>query len=252
MNRKDWENVANKGSHYFSGSFLCRCKKRQIAAIIRKWDKASRRKWVLKTDLFEEALGYDGITRWLAGRYKNIVGMDISFGIISRASSADKNDSSIRYALNDIRNASFKENSFDLIISNSTIDHFPEIDSALQELYRILKPGGALILTLHNRLQLFFSLQIWVKRILKIKDYSFGYSFTFNSISPRILSAGFHITDKTYIYFFPPVISFCESHFKGKLGSMFRKIIRVYESKLTNNKYLNKFAGSNIALRLIK
>ena len=53
----------------------------------------------------------------------------------------------------DVRSLPFRAESFDGIVSNSTLDHFEsmeDLSSALKELRRVLRPGGQLILTLDN------------------------------------------------------------------------------------------------------
>lgn len=55
----------------------------------------------------------------------------------------------------DARNLEFESNSFDFIFSASSIEHFgsiKDIETALKEMYRVLKPGGALALTTEIKL----------------------------------------------------------------------------------------------------
>jgi SAM-dependent methyltransferase len=42
----------------------------------------------------------------------------------------------------DICNLPFKDNEFDVILCNHVLEHIPDDTKAIQELYRILKPGG--------------------------------------------------------------------------------------------------------------
>lgn len=42
----------------------------------------------------------------------------------------------------DICNLPFKDNSFDVILCNHVLEHIPDDTKAMQELFRILKPGG--------------------------------------------------------------------------------------------------------------
>ncbi|MFB9054487.1 class I SAM-dependent methyltransferase [Formosa undariae] len=42
----------------------------------------------------------------------------------------------------DICNLPFKDNSFDIILCNHVLEHIPDDTKAMQELYRVLKPGG--------------------------------------------------------------------------------------------------------------
>lgn len=46
----------------------------------------------------------------------------------------------------DICDLPFKDNEFDFIICNHVLEHIPDDTKAMQELYRILKPGGTAIL----------------------------------------------------------------------------------------------------------
>lgn len=46
----------------------------------------------------------------------------------------------------DITNISFKDNTFDVIICNHVLEHVPNDQKAMQELYRVLKPNGWAIL----------------------------------------------------------------------------------------------------------
>jgi SAM-dependent methyltransferase len=42
----------------------------------------------------------------------------------------------------DICNLPFKDNSFDVILCNHVLEHIPDDSKAMQELYRVMKPGG--------------------------------------------------------------------------------------------------------------
>lgn len=46
----------------------------------------------------------------------------------------------------DICDLPFKDNEFDMIICNHVLEHIPDDTKAMQEIYRILKPGGKAIL----------------------------------------------------------------------------------------------------------
>lgn len=252
MNQFDWDNVARKKKHYLICNFLCKSKRREIAILIKKWCSPARQKKVLITDLFEEATtSCGGIIWWLRTRYNNVFGIDISFEIV-KAVCFKKDSEDGKYIVSDIRKSAFKDNSFDLIISNSTIDHFPELDSALKELYRILKPSGTLILALNNKLNIIFSSKMWFKRRLNIKDYSFGYSYSLDQMQSRVKKAGFTISDYTYLYFFPPLLRFFIGERRNIIREFGKKIARLYEIKMSSNNFLNKLCGSNIAMLLLK
>jgi len=47
----------------------------------------------------------------------------------------------------DIQNLTYTDGEFDLVLHSDTLEHVPDIDRALNEIYRVLKPGGATIFT---------------------------------------------------------------------------------------------------------
>lgn len=50
----------------------------------------------------------------------------------------------------------FEEASFDLVFSWGVIHHTSDMDAALRELVRVLRPGGKLVLMLYHRRSIFF------------------------------------------------------------------------------------------------
>ena len=103
---------------------------------------------VLKTDLFDEAVG-SGLIAQLehCGR---ALGIDTSVTI---ARSAVERSAVRRAACADVRQLPFAGASFGAVVSNSTLDHFRSLEElalSLRELHRVLRPGGTLLLTLDN------------------------------------------------------------------------------------------------------
>lgn len=48
----------------------------------------------------------------------------------------------------DAMNLSFDDNSLDIVISNDVFEHVPDIQKTVQELYRVLKPGGKALISI--------------------------------------------------------------------------------------------------------
>jgi len=106
----------------------------------------------LKTDLFEEAYGDDALLPDIARDARLRLGIDISIPTVQAAAAgyADLGASSLAA---DVRWLPFRSGSVDLILSNSTLDHFrttAQLRAALAELARVLQPGGRVIVTLDN------------------------------------------------------------------------------------------------------
>jgi SAM-dependent methyltransferase len=114
-----------------------------------RWWPAMLPSRVLKTDLFDEASGV-GLWPTLVRRAGTVFGIDRA---AATARLALAQYAGARMMVADVRRLPFRDGSFDLIVSNSTLDHFDrqwEIVASLRELARVTKPGGRLILTLDN------------------------------------------------------------------------------------------------------
>jgi len=104
---------------------------------------------LLKTDVFDEATA-DGLYPSLAGAARTVVGIDIS-PVTLRSARARHGPLVVVAA--DVRRLPFTDQVFDLILSNSTLDHLgslADVAAALGELRRVLRVGGRLLLTLDN------------------------------------------------------------------------------------------------------
>jgi SAM-dependent methyltransferase len=86
------------------------------------------------------------------------------------------------------------DNSFDLIFFNHVLEHISDDDKALSETYRILKPGGLVILGTPNEGALFWQLAYKLSpNSLATTDHVHFY--TIGSLSRKCLQAGFVIQD---------------------------------------------------------
>ncbi|MDQ3239479.1 MAG: methyltransferase domain-containing protein [bacterium] len=76
------------------------------------------------------------------------VGVDISNNLINKAR---KEDTINDYVLTDATKLPFPDNSFDLVLSFDNLEHIQEYQKVMQEIVRVLKPEGKLLLNTINK-----------------------------------------------------------------------------------------------------
>ncbi len=75
---------------------------------------------------------------------KHYTGIDLTPGMIEAAKA--KNIPGAEFIVGDCENLPFEENSFDAIICCQSFHHYPNVQDFFNSVYRVLKPGGRLIL----------------------------------------------------------------------------------------------------------
>lgn len=165
---------------------------------------------LLKTDTFDEAVG-EGLTRFLQARARTVVGIDLSF---KNVQSACDGGTSVRGACADVRHLPFQNESFDVVVSNSTLDHFhtsEEIAVSLRELHRVLRAGGQLIITLDNLANPVIAarnhLPFKLLNRLGIVPYFIGATCGPGGLSHVLQEAGFEVKDITAVLHCPRILA---------------------------------------------
>lgn len=75
-----------------------------------------------------------------------------------------KNLKNIEFFHNNLTSTSYPDNSIDIAVCSEVLEHIPQREKAAQELYRIMSPGGKLLLSMPQKNSMFY----WnVKRIHK-------------------------------------------------------------------------------------
>ena len=95
---------------------------------------------IFKSDLWDEARN-TRILVWAAGQGAQAFGVDISRPIVVQARAAFDREP-LHAAVADIRALPFADASFDAVYSMGTIEHFRDSERALDEMVRVLRPGG--------------------------------------------------------------------------------------------------------------
>jgi SAM-dependent methyltransferase len=127
---------------------------------------------MLKTDLWDEVKN-TRILQWVHGQGAAVFGVDISEPTVRQAAAAFA-DSGLRGVVSDVRRLPFRDGSFDAVYSMGTIEHFPDPETALLEMHRVLRPGGRAVVGVPNRWDPFLRpLFAWVLQKLGLYGYGF-------------------------------------------------------------------------------
>lgn len=261
---KYWDEFAKRWSkNSCSDKLWAEHKIKTYLNLLARWAEVTYSQRILKTDLFAEASDFGQFLFELAKDNGNIVGIDISNEIVKQAKrSAERNSVAGEYICCDVRQLPLRSESIDLIISDSTLDHFPDrrdIIAALQELRRVLRVGGTLILTIDNKANLTYPPYIFIRvwMLLRLAPYFIGKTLSPNELRRALEEIGFRVEESTAILHYPhpaalvPLIErFLHWLGKGKLDSAFRKSLTFLdklEGKRT--KYLT---GRYIAAKAVK
>lgn len=135
--------------------------------------------------------------------YKEFTGIDLSDVAISESNKIFGNRPGVRYISMDATNLKFDDDYFDIIIAKEVIEHLPEPQRAIKEVFRVLKPGGLCVVSSPNS----DSLHLRVNRILGYQDFKCSFDhikeFTFHEVVEILSHEGFMIKDTAGIFLHP-------------------------------------------------
>jgi SAM-dependent methyltransferase len=207
------------------------------SALLARWMPEQSGARLLKTDAFDEAFG-SGLIDFLAGRVQQVVIIDVADEVL-RAALARR--SALAAVQADVRRLPFADESVDIVISNSTLDHFDSIEQivrSLQELARVLSPGGRLILTMDNpanpivrlRNALPFGWLFWIRLV----PYRVGVTVGAEQLKVLLSRRGFDNVETTAILHCPRVLAVPLAGLLDRYGSkrakeLFQRLLMMME-----------------------
>jgi len=159
---------------------------------------------ILKTDLWDEARN-TRILAWASQQGARVYGIDISEPTVIQARAAFACEpSGLHGAVADTRDLPFGDAAFDAIYSMGTIEHFDETQHAIDEMARVLKPGGRAIVGVPNRYDPFLR-PLLASALQAVGLYAYGYekSFSRRALRDMLERAGFTVVAETAILFIP-------------------------------------------------
>ena len=89
----------------------------------------------------------------LSKNFGKVVGIDIDRPAVEYAANQFR-DRNIRFSVADSMNLAFKDNQFDVAICAQVYEHVPKAAQLMQEIHRVLKPGGVCYFAAGNRIML--------------------------------------------------------------------------------------------------
>jgi 2-polyprenyl-3-methyl-5-hydroxy-6-metoxy-1,4-benzoquinol methylase len=117
--------------------------------------------------VLELGCGTGSFTRELARSGADIIAIDVSPELLEIAKT-NCSVSNVRYQIQNAYALSHSENMFDSVVGSSILHHL-EVEEALREIYRVLKPAGTIYFTEPNMLNPQIAVQKnvrWIKRKL--------------------------------------------------------------------------------------
>ena len=207
--------------------------------LIQRWVGESHFRRALKTDLFDESVG-KGCCGALAKIADEIQGIDISAEVVQ---SASRRNPAMKMSVGDVRSLDFADASFDLVLSNSTLDHFAtvqEIEQSIGEITRVLDENGILILTLDNPWNPIVALRNKLPQNLTRRagliPYFMGRTLSMPALIRAVENAGLRVQRRCYIQHAPRVAAL-------HLCRMLSRQVRLQSSLVTTMLAMEILAG---------
>ena len=96
--------------------------------------------------VLECACGTGAITEEIAKKAQSVLATDFAEGMLKRASKKCRKYSNVSFRQEDITDIKSADNCFDKVVAGNVIHLLPEPEKALNELLRVVKPGGKVII----------------------------------------------------------------------------------------------------------
>lgn len=198
-----WDETIRKMPDSHLEKHIASYKAKEHLNLVNKWMEP-KFDTALKTDLFEECFERDSFFSYVD--CNELYGIDISEEAVKQAKT---NFKSLRLQRADIRDMPFEDEKFDLIISNSTLDHMPlkELPKAIKEMKRTLKDQGTLIITIDNKHNLLYYFGLFLGQKLGFLPFYQDRCYSKCEIEFLLEEQGLKVVDIDAIFHVTPPIS---------------------------------------------
>lgn len=205
--------------------------------LFRTYVGSVRGKRVFKTDLWDEVRNTQ-ILQWVGQQGGRVYGIDIAPSLVQEVHHVFcRQGVAPGFVVGDVRRIPFGDNTFDVVYSMGTIEHFPEVQEAIDEIFRVLRPGGTAIIGVPNKLDPFLRpLMVTVLNWFSLYPYGYEKSFMAGELAAMARKAGFQVQTVTGLLFIPGVLRIADlwlhvrrSPLAGLTALMVRPFSLLYE-----------------------
>jgi SAM-dependent methyltransferase len=204
-----WEDFVPNGTALGSSVWRAYCD-RIHGNLISEWSGGRQFRRALKTDLFDEAVG-GGCFGALAAVAAEVHGIDVSGPLVEKVSREEKN---FQVRAGDVRRLEFPDDSFDLVFSNSTLDHFEtkaEIEQSISGFARVLEPGGCLLITLDNPMNPVVGVRNFLPQratgAIGLVPYFMGKTLSMRGLADLLERSGFSVRQRRHAMHAPRLVA---------------------------------------------
>ncbi len=204
--RRQWDDLALSMPDLYpaaSTQYYRRCE----MALIRRYVPDLAGKRVLKLDLWNEAVN-TRILQWMQSQGAEAYGLDLSAVTTARARANGRAPHPYLHIVQaDIRGVPFAASSFDFVYTMGTIEHIDEYQAAVDEVGRVLKPGGLAIVGVPHKWNLYLR-PLMVLALDAVGKYAYAPEKAFSSRELRevLEKSGLRVERRTGILSIPPIL----------------------------------------------
>ncbi len=206
---REWASLGNQSApSWYLDQLVAEQKRRIHQELIRRWTGGLEVSRVLKTDTFEEAWGDDQILFDLFPGASCTVGMDLAWSTAHHARARCGNPR-VHFLAGDARSLALRSQSMDVVVSTSTLDHLDspeELSAALEELARVLRPGGLVVVTMDNPRNPLYAPLRWASH-RAWAPFVLGYTEPLSGLVRRLEETGLEVVATDALIHNPRLIS---------------------------------------------
>jgi SAM-dependent methyltransferase len=206
---KVWERLSNQAlPSWYLDPLVAKQKRDEHLELLGRWTAGAAVERAVKTDLFEDAFGSDGVFNDLFMKARLVCGMDTSF-MTARMAARRTDSPRLATMTCDVRRIPVQDQSLDAVISLSTLDHFRQrhdFVEAIREISRTIRPGGLLVLTLDNAYNPTYHALRLACRTFR-GPFPLGYTPTASQVAKDLREAGLSVEDEGWLIHNPRGIS---------------------------------------------